>query len=452
MMQPVHAPDGVPSSIHTEVTILGAMMLDPVAIVAATEKLRADDFALDSHRKIYRAVLSVVEEYRLQVDEECFTLVRSELAKRKELDAIGGPAYLSHLTEGVPRNLNIESYVQIVRDKAVLRELLNLFNAASIRASDQGEDAADLMNDVEKQILDLMSDTTVQSAESTAEITPRVVDKIREERENPSTDDALGLSFDIPELDRLTRGMYPNEYTLILGDTNSAKTAWAVQITLKNAMKGRGVHWNSMEMTKEQLTRRMLASLATMVTARQIRDPRFMGLQEFGDLEKTARILERLPITIDDSRQLPIDVAVARAKAKILKDDTKLFVGDYLQLFRPPNGVKHHVADVERQETNTLSLRDLAATAKNGAHVLALSQYSRPGDATRKKAGNDRAKGSSSIEQSAHTMLHIVREENEDGSWSNEVEIRIGKAREGKRGSVRCLFDEDHLRFKGVEA
>src|ERR1035437_8152042 len=109
----LNAPDGAPASLHIEVAVLGAMLLDGVAISDATAKLKAEDFSLDSHQRLYRAMVDLMAKGH-GIDS---LTVGDELARRRELDSIGGPAYLAYLTEGIPRNFNIESYVRIVKDK-----------------------------------------------------------------------------------------------------------------------------------------------------------------------------------------------------------------------------------------------------------------------------------------------------------------------------------------------
>src|ERR1700741_2346066 len=118
------ATEQLPASIQTEITVLGAMLLDPIAISDATEKLRPEDFLLDSHQRIYRVILELLERGHA-VD---LITVDAALAARKELDSIGGAGYLGHLIAGIPRNPNIESYVRIIKDKSLLRQLLNVCN------------------------------------------------------------------------------------------------------------------------------------------------------------------------------------------------------------------------------------------------------------------------------------------------------------------------------------
>ena len=138
---------GVPTSVSAEVAILGSMMLDPVAVVDATAKLHAEDFSLDSHQRVYRAI----EELIRQGHAIDYITVMEALTKKKELDAIGGPAYLAYLTEDVPRNMNIESYVRIVKDKSLLRQLMGIFTEGLALAQEADDDATKVLNDVESQ-------------------------------------------------------------------------------------------------------------------------------------------------------------------------------------------------------------------------------------------------------------------------------------------------------------
>src|SRR5580698_6194099 len=151
------ASEGLPASIHTEIAILGAMLLDTVAISDATAKLKAEDFSLDSHQRVYRCIVDLMAKGH-GVD---YTTVRAELERRREVDSIGGPAYLAYLTEGIPRNFNIESYVQIVKDKSLLRQLMGIFHDGQIRASDQSEDAITVLGDVEALLAEV-ADSAIQ--------------------------------------------------------------------------------------------------------------------------------------------------------------------------------------------------------------------------------------------------------------------------------------------------
>ena len=137
--------------MHAEMTILGAMLVEPVAIIDATMLLKTDDFALDSHRKIYAAMVQLVEVGH-GVD---IVTVSDDLSKKKELDSVGGLPYLASLSEGLPRKLNIESYVRIVRDKSLMRQLLTVCDMGMIEASDQSREALDVLNQVTSRLTEI---------------------------------------------------------------------------------------------------------------------------------------------------------------------------------------------------------------------------------------------------------------------------------------------------------
>ena len=140
-----------PAADHAERTILGGMLVDPVAINDATLLLKSDDFALDSHRKIYVSMLSLVElGYAVDI-----VTVADDLRKKRELDSVGGIAYLAYLSEDLPRKLSIENYVRIVRDKSLLRQLMVVCDLGMIAAADQSQEALEVLNDVSGRLLEI---------------------------------------------------------------------------------------------------------------------------------------------------------------------------------------------------------------------------------------------------------------------------------------------------------
>jgi replicative DNA helicase len=140
-----------PFSAHAEMTILGAMMVESVAITDATMLLRADDFALDSHRRIYATMVELTELGHA-VD---IVTVSEELRRKKELDSVGGVAYLASLSEGLPRKLSIESYVRIVRDKSLMRQLMTVCDGGMMEAADQSRHALDVLNTVSQRLIEI---------------------------------------------------------------------------------------------------------------------------------------------------------------------------------------------------------------------------------------------------------------------------------------------------------
>src|SRR5271156_2864670 len=360
-----------PASVHAEMTILGAMLVEPVAIIDATMLLKTDDFALDSHRKIYDAMLHLVEVGHA-VD---IVTVTDYLSKKKELDSVGGLPYLASLSEGLPRKLSIESYVRIVRDKSLMRQLLTVCDMGMIEASDQSREALDVLNQVTTRLTEIsehavtggFSDITAIVKDSFGSI-----DALYEQGR-----EVTGLATHYIEFDRMTSGLQESELTIIAARPSMGKTAWAINIAENAAVRGgKVVAVFSLEMSKASLLRRMLASQA-MVNSKAIQT----GMLMRDDRTKLIQGLERLmesKIFIDDTPG--ITLAEMRAKARRLKQQQQgkldLIVIDYLQLMTGTNtGSKSF--ENRTQEVSAIS-RGLKALAKEmKVPVVALSQLSR---------------------------------------------------------------------------
>src|ERR1700733_348527 len=193
-----HAESGLAASIHTEVTVLGAMLLDAVAINDATERLRADDFSLDSHRRIYQAMMSL-QAVGHAID---YVTVMDALAKKKELESVGGAAYLAFLTEGIPRNVKIEDYVRIVKDKSLLRQLMAVFNEGVTRTSDQSEEAVKVLSDIEANLAAIADSSITRSFSDISTIVASSFGSIDALYEQGR--EITGLATHYVDLDRIT--------------------------------------------------------------------------------------------------------------------------------------------------------------------------------------------------------------------------------------------------------
>jgi replicative DNA helicase len=443
--------DGLPSSVHTEVAILGAMLLDGVAISDATGKLKADDFSLDSHQRIYRSMVDLITRGH-GID---YLTVQEELARRRELDAVGGPAYLAYLSEGIPRNFNIESYVRIVKDKSLLRQLMSIFHEGGIRAADQSEDAITVLGDVEAQLADVADSAIQRGLAGIGEIVASSFGSIDQLYEQGR--EVTGLATRYTEFDKMTSGLQDSELIIIAARPSMGKTAWAINIAQNAAVHdGKVVAVFSLEMSKESLLRRMLASEA-LVGSRKLQT----GTMLREDKGKLLAALERLmesKMFIDDTPG--ITLAEMRAKARRLKQQEgrlDLIVVDYLQLMTGTNTSGKKGFENRTQEVSSIS-RGLKALAKEmKIPVVALSQLSRGSEqrtGDRKPLLSD-LRESGSIEQDADVVAFIHREEyydrdNED--VKGKAEIIIAKQRNGPTGSIELAFLADFTRFENLDS
>ncbi len=442
--------DSLPSSIQTEVTVLGAMLLDAVAITDATAKLLPEDFSLDSHQRVYRVMVDLLA---LGHAVDLIT-VMDALQKRRELDAIGGAAYLAFLTEGIPRNPNIESYVRIVKDKSLLRQLLGIFNDGMVAASDQTEDATTVLNDVEKRLADVADSAIQRGFSGIPEIVANSFGSIDALYEQGR--EVTGLATHYIEFDKMTSGLQNSELIIIAARPSMGKTAWAINIAQNCAVRdGKVVAVFSLEMSKESLLRRMLASEA-MVGARKLQT----GFIPREDKTKLIAALDRLMTSkmfIDDTPG--ITLAEMRAKARRLRQQEgalDLIVIDYLQLMTGSSGSSKAKFENRTQEVSSIS-RGLKALAKElGVPVVALSQLSRGSEQRTgdKKPLLSDLRESGSIEQDADVVAFIHREEyydRENEDIKGQAEIIIAKQRNGPTGSVKLAYLADFTRFENLD-
>ncbi len=440
---------GLPASVHIEVAVLGAMLLDGVAINDATGRLRSEDFSLDSHQRVYRCMVDLLAKGR-SVDT---LTVQEELIRRRELDTIGGPAYLAFLSEGIPRNFNIENYVRIVKDKSLLRQLMMIFSDGATRASDQSEEAITVLSDVEARLAEVADSAIQRGFASISDIVKDSFGSIDALYEQGR--EVTGLATHYLEFDRMTSGLQESELTIIAARPSMGKTAWAINIAENAAVRGgKIVAVFSLEMSKASLLRRMLASQA-LVNSKAIQT----GMLMRDDRTKLIAGLERLmesKLFIDDTPG--ITLAEMRAKARRLKQQhgqLDLIVIDYLQLMTGSNPSAKGFEN-RTQEVSAIS-RGLKALAKEmRVPVVALSQLSR---ASEQRGGDKKPllsdlRESGSIEQDADVVCFIHREEyydRENEDLKGKAEIIIAKQRNGPTGSIQLAYLADYTRFENLQ-
>lgn len=439
--------EGLPSSVQTEITVLGAMLLDAVAITDATAKLHAEDFALDSHQRIYRVMIELLAQGHA-VD---LITVMDALSRRKELDAIGGPAYLAYLTEGIPRNPNIESYVRIVKDKSLLRQLMGIFNEGMAAASDQSEDATVVLNNVEVKLAEVADSAIQRGFSNIPDIVASSFGSIDALYEQGR--EVTGLATHYIEFDKMTSGLQDSELIIIAARPSMGKTAWAINIGQNCAVRdGKVVAIFSLEMSKESLLRRMLASEA-MVGSRKLQTG-FIPREDKGKLIAALDRLMNSKMFVDDTPG--ITLAEMRAKCRRLlqqENGLDLIIIDYLQLMTgPKSGGKN---ENRTQEVAAIS-RGLKALAKElKVPVIALSQLSRGSEQRTgdKKPLLSDLRESGSIEQDADVVAFIHREEyydRENEDVKGKAEIIIAKQRNGPTGTVQMAYLSDFTRFENL--
>jgi replicative DNA helicase len=446
---------GLPANIDAEKTILGAILLDNAAHSEAAEKLESDDFSLDSHRRIFLRMSELMNSQRA-VD---IVTLANELARYKEVETVGGVAYLASLTEGLPLRPVIEEYIRIVKDKSLLRKLMGICAAAISRAADQSETALEVIGAAETQLLEVSEKGIthgLQPLELIVQNSFGTIDNLfRESRE------VTGLATNFKELDNMTSGLQRGELIIIAARPSMGKTALAINIAQNAAVFSRAtVAVFSLEMSKEALLRRMLASQA-WVDQRKLQTG-FIPREDQAKLQRALEQLVESHIFIDDSAG--ISLAEMRAKARRLRQNEgglDLVVVDYLQLMSatlPSAGGKRY--ENRTQEVSAIS-RGLKALAKElNVPVVALSQLSRASE----RRGEDKRpmlsdlRESGSIEQDADVVAFIHRESyyNRDEEMSKEEraasEIILAKQRNGPTGTVKLNFISRYTLFSDPDS
>jgi replicative DNA helicase len=432
----------LPCNLEAEQAVLGSLLVQNAAMDAIGATLRAEHFYRKAHGQVFSAIVALLER-GIAAD---FVTVKEELTRRGELEAVGGPVYLAELSTGVPRATNVEYYARIVREKSMLRRLIEASDDVTERAYKAGEDAHEVLSAAEAVFLNISQEAVpgeLVMSEVLAFETHAVLDTAHRER-RPLT----GLSSGFPGLDGYTRGMHKGNLIVLGGRPGEGKSSLALQIGLHVAKK-EPVALFSMEMSREEISTRAIAMLGQV-------DHHFMMLGRLGPDDRqrmddgAAKYQKRL-LGIDDSSALtPMQI---RSKARRMKAriGLALVVVDYLQLMQRP---KHAKSREEAVAENSRALKVLAGEL--GVPVLALSQLNRAVESRADKRPTlADLRESGAIEQDANAVLLIYRQPTKsDGAVSEAppVELIVAKQRNGPSNvTVPLTFRGETTTFAEVE-
>ncbi len=432
----------LPHNLEAERSILGAILLDNHALNAALEKLRSDDFFLDQHRRIYERMIQLGEK---QQAIDLVTLTE-DLHRRGELEAAGGPAYISQLADGLPRITNVEHYARIVKEKAVLRTLIHSASAIQEQALQAGEDADVILDRAESRIFQIAEDRVRGGLVGVKELVRENFERL--ERIFSEGRRITGLATGYAGLDNETAGLQPSELIILAARPSMGKTALALNIAENVALRHREpVAVFSLEMSKESLLLRLLASEAR-VDAHKFRTGH-MTKEDWGKITGSLAGLAEAPLWIDDSASST--VLEMGAKARRLKRDRglSLMIVDYLQLVVPTNSGR----GTNRQEEVSSISRSLKGLAKElKIPIMVLSQLTRAPEREDRKPQLSDLRESGAIEQDADVVLFINRpnfyKSDMPEEDRNKAEINIAKQRNGPVGLLNFVFFGRHTRFE----
>jgi replicative DNA helicase len=440
---------GLPVAIDAERSILGAMLLDMLSISEAQAAgLRPEQFALDSHRRIYSAMLDLVMVNQ-QVD--LITLAQ-QLGTSKWLDAVGGVAYLSSLTDGVPRRASLEQHIQIVQSKWQRRQLINLCHKTMEMAYDESDSLPYIMSGLSEDMLGLRGAVNQHPIRHISEVAEEVLTEIREQM--VMTRELIGLPLGIPELDLMTTGIREGDMVIVGGFPSSGKTAFAATIGLVNASEGTPVLFLSREMKDKAVVRRAIAQ-HTGTSAKLLRQPRDLPAQDYRMMEAAVHNdFPKLPFYIDDWVGDDIGEAVARARLAIMQKKIGLIILDFVQLLA--GGSTRRLQRKDRfdmtAEVGMAALQFKNLAKETGIPVVLLSQLSRPeGKDQNTRPNMFMLRNSGELEQYSDLILFTFRPVNDRNFPTGEDEIISGKQREGEIGSVPAKLNTRTLRWESRE-
>ncbi len=433
----------LPSSDDSERVILGAILLDNSLIAQAVEHLKPEDFYSPMNRRVFAAMIALFEKQK-QIDP---ILIGEELKKEGSLDSIGGTATITNLTFGLPHFSDIAEYIKVVHSKSVVRTLIRTCNSITSEALAEEEDAEIILDRAEQAIFALAEARTNQSFSRIAPIADRVLARVKEYAKGEGTG-ITGLSTGFRELDEMTSGLQRTDLVIIAGRPSMGKTAFCLTLGQNAALYSRAVvAIFSLEMSKEQLVTRMLASEAH-INAHRFRTGHLMS-NEWEKLAGAIGTLSDARIFIDDTPG--ISALEIRAKCRRLAAEQKqldLIVVDYMQLMGSGAGRRN---ENRQQEVSQIS-RELKGLAKEmDVPVVALSQLSRAPEARNppKPLMSD-LRESGSIEQDADVVGFIYREDYYKETEENKglAELIIAKQRNGPTGTVKLAFLKEFTRFE----
>jgi len=432
-----------PQNLEAEQSILGGILLDNQGINAVLEILSARDFYSESHRRIFEAILSLSD----RSDPIDLITLSSILKDQKQLDRVGGAAYLAGLVDNVPSAANIAYYAKIVKEKAILRGLISTATEILAKTYDTGADVDTVLDEAEHAIFEI-SENKIRPAffpiKDIIKDSFRTIEDLYARKEL-----VTGVPTGFDKVDDLTSGLQNADLIIIAGRPSMGKTAFALNIAqYVSTQRSIPVCLFSLEMAKEQIAMRMLASVAK-VDSQRIRKG-FLGETDWPKLTTAAGSLSEAPIFIDDSAA--ITVLEMKAKARRLKAEhgLGLVIIDYLQLMR--SGSRK---DSREQEISEIS-RSLKALAKElNVPVIALSQLNRQVEVrTNRRPQMADLRESGAIEQDADVIAFIYRDEvynkAEDNPEKGIAEIIIAKQRNGPIGMAKLAFLEKYTSFENL--
>ena len=435
----------IPWSPDAEQAVLGAMLLDQDAALKAAELLVDDAFYKEAHRRLFRAMTAIIDKNDV-LDP---IVLRDELDRRGDLEAVGGIDYVSVLLDVVPTAANVEFHARIVKDKALMRRLIDVGTGIVKASYDGKEDVGELLDLAEHKIFEVSFQRGTQEFVRIKELMWDAMERI--EARHRGDESVQGVASGFADLDAMTNGFQPSDLIIVAARPSMGKTSFCLDVAANAAIDGQvPVAIFSLEMSREQLVERLLAS-ESFVDLQRLRTGKLRD-EDFPRLSGAAGRLGSAKIWIDDTPAITLLELRSKARRMKAEHDIGLLVVDYLQLMQGP------AKSESRQAEISFISRSLKALARElRIPLMALSQLSR---APEQRGGDRRPmlsdlRDSGAIEQDADLVLFLYRAEMYAGHLSDKdlegkegmAELIVAKHRNGPTGKVILTFNKNCTRF-----
>ncbi len=442
-MQSSGGPLKLPHDPEAERAVLGAVISDPAALLRVVDKLRGEEFYLGSHQSIFAACVALHESSRAA---DLLTLTDA-LREQERLTQVGGASYLASLVDAVPDVANVEHYASIVHDKAVKRRLIRAAQQTlEVCSQDQGGAQA-AVEAAQREVLRIAEDTLEGGLIPLRELVPGQIEAIERSRANRSG--LTGLDTGVVQLNSMTSGFQDSDLIILAARPSMGKTSLGLNIAAHAALRGsKKVAVFSLEMSSDQLVRRLLASEARVDQKRL--SSGYLHSSEWSPLTEAAQRVSSAPVWIDDTPGATVLELSAKARRLQQEHGLDFVVVDYLQLMSGGGSFNSR-----NEEVSSIS-RGLKGMAKElNIPVLVLSQLSRQPD---RRGGDHRPqlsdlRESGSIEQDADIVLFILRPSVYDPNVEDKRMsfLIVAKQRNGPTGEIPLVFQHEYTRFENVD-
>ncbi len=432
----------LPHSAEAEQSVIGSMIMDRDAIVAASEMITGNDFYEKQYSILFETMVELYSEGK-PVD---LVTLQDRLKEKDVPPQVSSLEFIRDLVTSVPTSANVRYYTQIVRDKAILRRLIKVTEETANDCYLDKDKLDSILEKTEKQVFDIVQNRGTKEFTSIKDVVLRTIDSIEAAAKNQGS--VTGIATGFYDLDYKTAGLQPSDLILIAARPSMGKTAFVLNIAEYVALKSNvATVIFSLEMSQDQLVKRILA-MNSRVDSQSIRTGNLSG-EEWTDLMESARVVGNSDLVIDDTSAISISELRSKCRKLKLEKNLGLVIIDYLQLM---SGSKK--SESRQQEISEIS-RSLKSLAREiSVPVIALSQLSRAVEQRPdKRPMLSDLRESGAIEQDADVVMFIYRDDyyNKDTEEPGVSEIIIGKQRNGPTGTVKLGWQAQFTKFANLE-